>query len=88
MRCAAVLSSYVNPDGGYSLKNAGGLCMPQQFGLNVSRLPDVNPSTRIRQAVDARCRWVILRYRHCYNLSYAHSGQSERRSRSVDVLQS
>jgi hypothetical protein len=39
--------------------------VPEQFGLNVSRLPDMNPSTRIRQAVDARCRWGILRYRCC-----------------------
>ena len=34
--------------------------MPEQFGLNVSRLPDINPSTRIRQAVDARCRGAFF----------------------------
>jgi len=39
--------------------------VPQQFGLDVSRFPDVNPSTRARQALEAPCRWGTLRYRYC-----------------------
>ena len=39
--------------------------VPQQFGLDVGRLPDLNPPTGIRQAVGARCRWGTLRYRYC-----------------------
>ena len=36
------------------------LKVSQQFGLNVRRLTNINPLTRVREAVDARCRRSIL----------------------------
>jgi hypothetical protein len=42
----------------------GMLEVPEQFGLDVGSLSDIDPLARVRESVDARCRRCILVHRY------------------------